>query len=185
MRKRLRERNITPRKIILVICEGETEAAYVEVLKRHYRLPIAIKSKIAGNKINERLINQFTRELNINKEDCITVYVYDADVSELVEKLKTLKGLLILSNPCIELWYLLHFKNLTRQIVSKEVNELLIAASPEWKSYKKGVLSKKQSEALIYYSHVASGRGKSLCWPINPSSNLYALLELLENLKKC
>ena len=111
MRKRQVTKKKTPHKVFLVICEGETEKTYIETLKRHYRLPIVIKTRVSGTKINQRLVSQYIAELGIDKGDqCHVFFVYDADVDEIVEKLKQLNGTLILSNPCIELWYLLHVK---------------------------------------------------------------------------
>ncbi len=44
-----RERKSNPKKMrpqFLVLCEGETEEAYINFLKQRYRLPIKIVSKI-------------------------------------------------------------------------------------------------------------------------------------------
>lgn len=40
------------RKIVLVICEGETEVGYINLLKMWYRSPIRIVSHIEGTKNN-------------------------------------------------------------------------------------------------------------------------------------
>lgn len=42
----------TMKSVILVFCEGETEEAYISLLKQRYRLPIQIRSKVAGTKIS-------------------------------------------------------------------------------------------------------------------------------------
>lgn len=57
MRERRFKKSRQPKKVFLVVCEGETEEEYVNMLKRHYRLPIAIKTKVSGNAVNLRLIN--------------------------------------------------------------------------------------------------------------------------------
>lgn len=49
-----RERKSNPRKmkpLFLVLCEGETEETYINLLKQRYRLPIRIVSKILGGSL--------------------------------------------------------------------------------------------------------------------------------------
>ena len=41
------------RKIVLVICEGETEVGYINLLKMWYRSPIRIVSHIEGTKMGQ------------------------------------------------------------------------------------------------------------------------------------
>ena len=60
-------RRINPH--IWVFCEGETEEEYVNFLKREYRLPIEIITKVAGNKINSRYINECKRGLAQHESD--------------------------------------------------------------------------------------------------------------------
>ena len=63
MRERRFKKARQPKKVFLVVCEGETEEEYVNMLKRHYRLPISIKTKVSGNAVNPRLVNQYMRYL--------------------------------------------------------------------------------------------------------------------------
>ena len=65
MRERRSKKTRNPKRVFLVLCEGETEKEYVEILKRHFRLPVAIKTKVRGCKINERLINSYVKELGV------------------------------------------------------------------------------------------------------------------------
>ena len=98
--------------MIFVVCEGDTEQAYVEMLKRYYRLPITVKTKVSGNRINSKLLNQYIAELGLDKEyECIVFLMYDGDVKAVVDRLNSLKGTLILSTPCIEYWFLIHSLN--------------------------------------------------------------------------
>ncbi len=41
-----------------VFCEGETEAAYIAMLRSQYRIPIEIITKVAGNSIAGKYINK-------------------------------------------------------------------------------------------------------------------------------
>lgn len=184
MRRRRLQQKKHLREIFLVICEGETEREYIEKLKLYYRLPVAIKTIVSGNKINQRLIAQYLTELGIGKEDTRRIfYIYDADVDDIVEKLSNLDGTLILSNPCIELWYLLHIKDCRNSKKSSEIVKELVAAHAKWANYRKGKLMPDQIKLLIEQRMSASIRAKKLPWHQNPSSNMYVFIDAMEDAK--
>lgn len=181
MRSRKYKKPRLPRMVFLIICEGETEKAYINALQRHYRLSIVIKTKICGSAINSRLVNQYVSELSVESEDEYKIfYTYDSDVQSIVDKLKALPGTLVLTNPCIELWFLLHNAQCARSQDSKTVLKALVNCHNAWASYSKGALSKDQAEILINNRQVAIERSKRLAWPENPSSNMHVLIEALE-----
>ena len=92
------------RRIALVICEGETEENYTNLLKKWYKSPIRIISHIEGSKITPSLVDNRTRELKISPWDKVdTFLMYDMDVPTINEKLQACKANLLLSNPCFEL----------------------------------------------------------------------------------
>lgn len=185
MRKRQSKKMHPQRRIFLVVCEGETEKAYVELLKRHYRLPITIKTKVSGNAINQRLVNRYLSELDLKKGDDYEVfYMYDSDVQCVIDKILSLPGTAILTNPCIELWYILHHQNHTREVNSDAVVKALMTIHDSWRCYTKGRLNKEQQNILIQNRHFASDRAKSLNYPYNPSSNMYRFIEQLEKAEK-
>ncbi len=171
-------------RIFLVICEGETEAEYINLLRRHYRLPIVIKTKVVGNNINARLVRKYIDELEVSPEECRVFYVYDADVKPVLDKIKTFPGTAIISNPCIELWFVLHVRDYTRLVTSDSIIKELCLSNPLWKSYAKGGLDYYQSQYLLSSMEVAIGRAKKMKWPDNPSSNMYDFIEALESEKR-
>ena len=57
------------RRIALVICEGETEENYINLLKRWYKSPVRIVSHVEGTKINQSLVERRTKELKISALD--------------------------------------------------------------------------------------------------------------------
>lgn len=76
------------RKIALVICEGETEERYINLLKKWYKSPIRIVSHIEGTKITQSLVDNRARELKLSKWDKVhTFLMYDMDVQSINEKL--------------------------------------------------------------------------------------------------
>ena len=181
MRKRICKKKKSPKRIILAICEGETEAAYLDLLRQHYRLPIEIKYKITGNKINKRLVNKYVDELGLQRlEDCLLFYIYDMDVINIISVLNNLEGQAILSNPCLELWFLLHSTSYNRSVSSEEVLTTLKKSSDIWKNYKKGKFSREQRKHLIANLNTAVSNAKRLTDFENPSSNMHILIDALE-----
>ena len=156
MRERKYKKKRLPRKVYLVICEGETEKVYVETLRQHYRLPVTIKAKVSGNSINGRLVDQYISELGVDKNDDYTFS---------------------------ELWYILHADNHSKAINSNDVIKLLKNSHPAWKNYMKGHLTSDQNSLLIANCKDATERAKKLNWPDNPSSNIWLFIEALENEK--
>lgn len=185
MRERRYKKARTPRRVFLVICEGETEKTYVEALKQHFRLPITIKTRISGNAINNRLITQYLTELGLDKNDISNVFkIYDADDDVIVRKLMELPGATILTNPCIEFWYLIHCMEWSRQLISGNAVRELKSSHTVWNNYSKGCLHVTQKEFLLNHYREASERAKKLQWYHNPSSNMHLFIEALEIEKK-
>ena len=185
MRKRKNKQYRLPRKLFLVICEGETEEKYVELLRAHFRLPIAIKTKVSGNAINKRLVRQYLKELGEEDYGESKVFlIYDADDPNIVGKLLTLPERIILSNPCIEFWYMIHSKEIHQTITSTDAVRLLRQINPVWKGYKKGTLSPEQGKFLLERMDFACKNAEKLKWYENPSSNMNCFIENLKR-EKC
>lgn len=99
------------RRIVLVICEGETEENYINLMKKWYKFPVRIVSRIEGTKITQALVDKHERGLKISAKDKVdTFLMYDMDVPAINDKLMVCKAELLLSNPCFEIWLLLHAK---------------------------------------------------------------------------
>lgn len=169
------------RNVFLAICEGETEAEYINGLKRILRVPIEIRTKVCGNKITQRLISQYRTELALGKDDfCQVFLVYDADVAPIVNKISRLDGILILSNPCVELWFLLHTIEYHQSKESDGIIRQLISSYPAWNNYQKGRFTQEQWKILKENMDTAIKNAKKLVYPENPSSNMYVLIESIK-----
>lgn len=165
-----------------VFCEGKTEEAYICYLRSKYRVPIEIVSKVAGDDINERYISNFKKGKPTHAKD-IDFLLYDADVKVVLEKLRKIKSTtLLISNPSIELWFLLHYKNQTAHTNTSYCSQEL--SKRNRKDYKKGVIDDKLKEKLDSKNCEACKRAKKLSIPGNPSSNIYELIEILEKVIK-
>ncbi len=178
-RKSSKRKKINPH--FWVFCEGETEEAYVTFLRAKYRIPIEIVPKIVGNKITNRLIKNSKQGKPTHKKDK-DFLMYDADVSHVLEKLKTIKpAVLIASNPSIELWFLLHYKNQTAHISADNCAKEL--SNRNKNVYRKGVIDRPLEIKLSQNWAKACQRAKALHMFDNPSSNMHILIEELELVK--
>lgn len=169
------------RKIALVICEGETEACYINLLKTWYKSPIRIVSHIEGTKITPSLVEKRTDELKISRWDKVDAFLmYDMDVQAINEKLQKCKAELLLSNPCFEIWLLLHAKDQKSAISSEALIKELKKCSPIWKNYVKSVFTDSQKTFLNKNTPMAVARAKELPEFKNPSTGIYKLIEILK-----
>lgn len=169
------------KRVALVICEGDTEAEYVNLLRRWHKSPVKIISHIEGAKITQSLIDKRTADIKISQSDKVdTFLMYDMDVPAVTEKLMKSKADLLLSNPCFEVWLLLHSKDQRSALSSDNAVKELKNSSSVWSNYKKGRLSETQKAFLNENLKDAIDRAKILRDFSNPSSRVYKLLEFLE-----
>ncbi len=180
MRKRKPPKGKHIKPTLWFFCEGKTEASYVRWLRRKYRTPMIIKEKVMGSSITEKKIRSFKRHQFTHKSDK-NFLVYDSDVPETVQRLnKIANAELIISNPCFELWYLLHFKNQSTQVdcdyCTKEISKRLK------ENYKKGEIGVRLETRLESKVKDAIKRAKQMKVETNPYTNVYLLIELLESL---
>lgn len=169
------------RKIALVICEGETEERYINLLKKWYKSPIRIVSHIEGTKITQSLVDNRTRELKLSKWDKVhTFLMYDMDVPSINEKLLACKAEKLLSNPCFEIWLLLHAKDQKTAITTDALIKELKKSAAIWKNYAKSEFTNTQETFLKSTTDTATARAKNLTELQNPSTGIYKLIELLK-----
>jgi len=166
---------------IWVFCEGKTEQAYVAHLRAKFRIPIEIVTKISGANISAHTIIKCKqgKPQHLKDKDFL---MYDADVQTVLERMSVIPNVtLLLSNPAIELWFLLHYKNQTAAISSEDcIREL---SNRNRMPYIKGQLDNKLRGKLDDECLQACSRAKSLHKTNNPSSNVYIFIETLESIK--
>lgn len=159
-----------------VFCEGKTEAAYVDLLRRSFRVPVEIITKVSDSNISQPYIDRCKRERFTTPDDK-TFLMFDLDVSGMLEHLKKLKRTtLLLSNPCIEYWFLLHYKDVNKEITSAECLADLIKTVPD---YTKGAFSATLKNDLIGHLADATTRAKNKKPYSNPSSTIHLLTDLM------
>lgn len=165
------------RPIFFVFCEGETEIAYVNYLKTKYRLPIQILPKKSDSNISCRFIENCKREYFTTNSDK-TFLMYDLDVDGVLDKLACIPDVtLLVSNPCVELWFLLHSQECKSELNTKSCIRKYESVSTD---YKKGTLNAFDLQLFYQGEDAAIARAKKLNTPGNPSTTVYKLLEALQ-----
>jgi len=164
-----------------VFCEGETEETYIRFLRSEYRLPVEIVPKIAGCDISERYIKSYKKGKPEHEKD-IDFLIYDANVPEILDKLRSIdSAVLVASNPAVELWFLLHYKNQTAYITEDDcIRELSIRNR---NSYRKGLIDNSLRKKLKVKCKDACNRSGRLVLYNNPSTNMHIFIEALKNAK--
>lgn len=160
-----------------VFCEGETEQAYVEYLKAKYRVPVQIIAELSKSKISEKYIQNIHRNHHPRDRD---YFMYDADVPYMLERLMMLSqrfnAVPVISNPCIELWFLLHFAEHLGSINSKDCERLL---RDKYARYKKGRIDDRLAALFDLREGQALARARRMTSGpyTNPSTQIYRLIE--------
>jgi hypothetical protein len=106
--------------------------------------------------------------------------MYDMDVQAINEKLRKCKAEMLLSNPCFEIWLLLHAKDQKSAIETDALIKELKKSAPVWKNYSKSAFTDTQKAFLNDNTDVAVARAKDLCEFQNPSTGIYKLIDLLQ-----
>lgn len=186
------ERKKVERKIIYVVCEGKTEKNYFEKFRtRRNGLNIIVKT---CGKTNAKGIISFAKyqkkEIDFNTEKDSIWCAFDSDLNKRLDEL--CRGALrdginiAMSNPCIELWFLLHFKEIYAPLECKTANQKLEMFMFK---YKKGSLKIEEFKNMNKNLNLAIKRAKKLNQkhkkskhPIyskmsNPASQIFQLVE--------
>lgn len=167
--------------VFLVLCEGQTEATYLEFLKQTFRSPIKIVSNVTGTCITKALLNKKVQETRLTPYEHIKVFVmYDLDVDTISQKIDECDCCKLLSNPCIEVWYLFHSSDSAKSLSAKQCINALKQSASVWMNYQKNILTDTQRRFLRENYKKAIATAKRLNVGSNPSSTVYLLLEELE-----
>ena len=160
-----------------VFCEGESEDAYISFLRSHYRVPIQIITKVMRNKISEASVKRTLSHYPVDYKDKMYL-LYDLDIPEMLDKLLKIKDAeLLVSNPCFEIWYILHYCNQTAEISTPQCIKKIGSLC---KNYCKGSICEKLKGKLTSDMNKARERAKRLTLHQNPSTSVYLLIDELD-----
>lgn len=170
----------TMRPNFFVFCEGESEVAYVSHLRSLYRVPIQIIPRKSDSNISIGYIENCKREYVVTEGDK-TFLMFDLDVDGMLKHLQTIpEAVLLVSNPCLEFWFLLHFEDCHAQMTQGACIKKL---KKHMSHYSKGALALKEKQFLSDGLSEAVERAKALVPFKNPSTTIYELIDLLEKFK--
>jgi hypothetical protein len=184
-----------PRPVILIVCEGDTEHDYFDGFWRAARNPrvtIHIPEEHGVPKtlveIAKRLKNEAQSEAKRQGDDnlafdsvwCVSDVDEHPNLPEARQMARDNGIELAISNPCFELWLLLHFRDNPGMQHRDNVRKMLVGYVPgydkhvEYKTYADGygqavIRARRMDEAAE--SAIESGR--------NPTTGVYKLTELI------
>ncbi len=173
-RRKSKGKRINP--TYFVFCEGQTEEEYIKYLRSVFRIPIEINSKRTGNSISKRFINNYLKTKTRHTKDEIFL-MFDLDIDGTLQELRELEGILLVSNPCIELWFVLHYRDQRANISSPNCIRTL---KEIWPNYQKGKLTETQKRELFENINEARTRAQQLTCNNNPSTSVDVLIRYLE-----
>ncbi|MDX3656071.1 RloB family protein [Streptomyces sp. ID05-26A] len=172
-------RRRTPSRVsasrVLVVCCGQTEQAYLDGLKRLSK-PVTVKTLVKVGS-PAQLVRHAAKMREHDRggfdEYWCVVDVDDFDIVEAVAEAEATGISLAVSNPCFEVWLILHFAECTAGISSpKAAAEKLRKHLP---GYSKGVLDfALLAEGIDKAAERARALGAG-----NPSSDMWRLVEVV------
>ena len=194
------EGNRHPKNVVIIVAEGETERIFFNSLKQR-NSNIEIKSE-RGKRTNARqLVENCLERIQMNELDIsggdIAICVFDVDNNSQKDLRKAIdvaekNGIIVaLSNPCFELWYLLHFRDIDHHITSREIRSDLskyITDYDKATDYRE-LLTPHRKEALVRAKRIAGRRGIKNVIDFmqernNPCTSIYTAIDAIERLVK-
>ena len=175
--------NRTTNPVYWIFCEGESEKAYAKYLKGKYRATLVEFKYIVRNSVDVKKIKSKTSDKNFDKKKDKIFLMYDLGVGSTSQnpsqKLQEIKKAadphveLLVSNPCFELWYLLHFEDQRAHIDCKNCENRLKKHLP---NYKKAEVPKGLRDGQC----TAIERAEKLEEYKNPSTSVYVIFGFLK-----
>jgi len=163
-----RANRITAKPTFAVVVDGETEVWYLQMLKRNERaISVNVEPKIPQRK---KLKDQYDAVLSLSEDYTKVFWIVDLDVlisetrlsragvltpiQELINYKNDIEGkynniVLIVNNPCLEFWLLLHFEKTTKLFNTCE--EAQVQLKKHLKNYEKsqGYFTKQDNDIYL------------------------------------
>jgi len=202
-----REGSKEPRKSILIVCEGsKTEPIYFNSLRSNLRLAM-VNVKIVGEgaaaitvvdrAIELREERKRLAKTSLTRTEYEIVYcVIDVEapkaesLSRVVNKARGNKLEVVLSNPCFEYWYILHFRKTSAPFNTSQ--DAKSALRREHRAYCESdttifdVVYPKTADAIKHSKEVLKEQHNDAedLSDCNPSTHVHRIVEYLQNAAK-
>jgi hypothetical protein len=194
-----------PCKSILIVCEGsKTEPIYFNALKKRLRLIMvyveiigkgAAPITVVNSAIDLREQRKREAKKSLTKAEYEIIYcVFDVEAPTPHGSLADAVGManahnldVILSNPCFEYWYILHFRKTSAPFYTND--EVLSNLRQEYPDYSKSdadifeVVYPKTNDAIKHSKEVLSEQHDNAedLRNCNPSTHVHKIVEYLQN----
>lgn len=198
---RRRPSRLEPRPRILIVCEGtQTEPTYFEGLKKEEAVrlveivvedsggvPKTLVARAAKLKRDAEKLSKRRRDNTLRYDEVWCVFDIDAHpgVSEAKIQARDNGIALAISNPCFELWILLHFQDQTAHIERSDAQR---ACRRHLKTFKKAVaysdLRDGYEEAVGRAVELDKQQERNAQEGANPTTWVYRLTERLRELSR-
>ncbi|MBC8470047.1 MAG: RloB domain-containing protein [Planctomycetes bacterium] len=196
-----------PYKSVLIVCEGKkTEPIYFSLLKSNLRLAM-VEVKIVGEgaapiNVVDRAIELIEeRKLLVRERKSLTKVEYEVvycvidveapipheSLARAIDKARGNKLDVILSNPCFEYWYVLHFRKTSAPFSSsRNVKSTLRQIHPAYSESDTtifNVVYPKTSDAIKHSKEVLKEQHNNAedLRNCNPSTHVHKIVEYLQN----
>jgi hypothetical protein len=185
-----------PKHRILVVCEGKlTEPAYFRALQHEFRnrlvhveidkqagVPLTLVTRAIALDTEAKAEAKRQRDDDLKYDDVWCVFDVD-EHPNLLEALDLAKASgvnVALSNPCIELWAILHFQDQQEQLHRHEAQQTLRAYMPRYEKELDFNKMKPGYETAIARARQLQKTAEALDNPDrNPSTKVHLLTELI------
>lgn len=195
---------------ILIFCEGKTEAEYFHDIRKSLRLepnriviqdadgtdPLSIVQEACAEREAHRRERRWVEENSYGRGD-IAWAVFDGDEhierdpdtwNQSIDLARRKKIRLAISNPCFELWYLLHYQDQTASLHRDEAHRLLKKHLPRYNKsqalYQKE-LKEATDRAIQRASQVCANASRNKVGIYeNPCTHVWELVELILSLQR-
>lgn len=177
------------RPTYLIVCEGKvTEKEYLSDLRISETIPIDLQF-IAGavpKTLVERAVGEVGRNTGLYDEAWV---IFDIDehpnVAAALDQAYANDLKVVVSNPCFELWALLHFEYHSAAIHRKDLHKLCVKRMPGYvKELPFSELSPLYETALSNAKRLNAWHATRGTTGANPSTNVYELTESIRSRRR-
>lgn len=177
------------RPLFLIVCEGkETEPRYFRALLRELRLPR--DGIVGGDTCGTHPCSVVEYAADHRDGDYAGVWcVFDRDEHEgiphALERARALGFGVAFSNPCFELWYLLHFADCTRSLERQQATRELRKHLPKYEKsadvYTDHLQGREAAASLRAEALRKRHAGVSEGWTANPSTSVDVMVRAIRD----
>ena len=126
-------------------------------------------------------ITDIERESHVSRS---TFYRNFNNVTEVLEALNKCDGIMLISKPCIEIWFISHYKKAPETELASEACIKQLCSIAGWEQYKKAVLTIKQQDSLWDNRMTAVTNMQNKTFANKTYSTIYQFINILEEEKK-